>query len=278
MTPTFAGFQREEVEGWPVLHRRDERQKTFRVALLWQRPLDQDQAARALLPALLQHGTQKYPDRTAIARQREQLFGAAAGFAVGRHGESTLLQLRTDAVAGEFLPGRPDQFGALQELLRELLRPRLQAGAFAAIEFAREQAQALAAARAVFDDKTQYARLRALAVACAGEPYGLPDHGGEAAIAALTAAAPAAMLDDFLQHGRCVALMSGSLPAQPADSLQPLLQALPRSSGLCLPPVDGPQVRAAGRTHEHAPMQQGKLVLVYRLPQPRSPSALHALQ
>jgi hypothetical protein len=169
MTATFAGFERTEVHGWPVLSRPDPRFKTFRVLLALQRPLGADAAAQALAPSLLQHGTSAHPDRTALARARERLYGAHVGPAILRWSESVVLRLQADAVAGAFLPATPDTFAAALELLGEFaLRSRLAAGSLPPVLFARERQQALADARGQRDDKAAWARQQALAHACAG--------------------------------------------------------------------------------------------------------------
>ncbi|MGE3175430.1 MAG: M16 family metallopeptidase [Planctomycetota bacterium] len=279
MDSTFAGFALATAHGTPVLARPADRYKTFRLSLLWQRPLDAGQAARAILPQLLQHGTAAHPDRPALARAREMLYGLGLGFATGRCGESTVLRLSADAVAGDFLPDRPDQFAAVLGLLREhLLRPQLEDGAFPAAVFERERAQALAAAGAAWDDKAHWARLRAVIEACEGEPYGVPDHGGEAALEALDARAPAAMLDDFLRRGRRAVLLSGKLPADPIAAIEPLLASLPQDAAAALPPIRLPAPRPARTREERAPMQQAKLVLVHRVPPPTTAAARCALQ
>lgn len=284
MVERFAGFERTEVNGWPVLTCRADRFKTFRMAMLWRRPLDDSLAGRALLPAMLQHGTAAWPDRPALARAKERAFGAQVGSALARHAESSIFWLHADAVAGDFLPGQPDQLAEVLSLLEEYaLRPRLEPAngggeAFPKDVFDREQAQALAAARAVFDDKAAYARQQAVQAACEGEPYGLPDHGGEDAIAALDAAAPAAMLRDFRDHGERVCVAMGVLPANFHEALAPLLGQLQAGEpGRLAAPVE-PARREARSLRESAPMQQAKLVLVLRSLRARSPEELCALQ
>lgn len=152
--------------------------------------------------------------------------------------------------------------------------------------FLRERDQALANARAVVDDKTRYARLRAVLAACDGEPYGREDHGGEAAIAAVSPEQPAAMLTDYLERGSPFVVLAGVLPDDPASQL-PLLAALPRSeSRLSTPPRSvsldttppvQPAKRAVRVVRERAEMQQAKVVLVLRTPPPRSSAELCAL-
>lgn len=276
---TFAGCVLDHVDDLPVLWRRDDRFKAFRIVLCWQRPLDDMAAARALLPALLLHGTECHPDRPALARLMERCYGAWAGPGVGRFAESQIFRLAAEAVAGAFLPGRPDQFGDVMGLLAEFAtRPRLAHGRFPDDVFVREHEQALAQARAVVDDKAAWARQRAIAVACAGEPWATPEHGGEAAIAALAAADPEAARRDFLAHGRrwCVAM--GALPADLPQRLAAWLATLPRPQPLPVPAVVQPTPRAPRRTVEQAAMQQARIVLLFRFPVPADAAETAALQ
>ncbi len=281
MAHTFAGFEIADVAGWPLLWLRDDRFKTFRVSLVLLRAIDERQAARALLPSLLSHGTRRHPDRPALARAAEALFGARLGASLSRHGVSSALRFSLDAVAADYLPGEPDQMGAGLELLAEYAaRPRLDAaGAFPDDTFLRERAQALADARGLIEDKAGYARQRAMHFACAGEPYAIADHGGEEAIAALTARDPASALADTIAEGTRLCVLAGSLPDPLPSQLQKVLAGLAaRGAAERQPlPADIPQ-RAAGRTVERAEMKQAKLVQVYRAPRAEHPDRHCALQ
>lgn len=278
MTERFAGYEHIDIAGWPVLLRRDPRFKRFLLSCALRRPLGADYAARAMLPALLQHGTTQHRDRPALACAKERLYGAHIGPLVLRHGEAAVLQFDAEVVAGDFLPGRPDQFGAARDLLLDCaLRPRLIEDDFPAGLFAREQLHAVAQARAVFDDKGAYARQRALELACAGEPYGIPEFGGEAAIAAVRPEQPATMLRDFVQHGARVCIGNGALPDDAAAALAPLLGAL-EGQPSPLPESCSAPARAGSRVRERATMQQAKVVLVYRFPRPRQVASHCALQ
>lgn len=279
MRESFAGFDRSADGGVPLLHRREPGSKTFRIVVLWRRPLDGDQAARAILPALLQHGTAKHPDRPSLVRAREERFGASTSFSTGRHGEHAVLTLRADAVASPFLPGAPDQFGALVDLLGEHWQtPRLTTPGLPAAVFAREHAQALADARAVREDRGRFARLSAVLFACEGELYGVPEHGGEAAIEALTATAAAQAFAAWRSASVPVVLAAGHLPDDPEKALAPLVAAVRPAAAIELPRAVEPSVRAARRRRDAVPMQQAKVVLVLRTPAPRSPREFAALQ
>jgi predicted Zn-dependent peptidase len=279
MPDTFAGFSCQHVHDVPVLWRHDPRFKTFRFAFCARRPLDERMAARMLLPALLMRGTNRHADRPALARACERLYGAAVSPAVGRFSESAVLRLGIEAVAGAFLPEQPDQLGTTLGLLAEIATaPRLDGDGFPEVVFARERQLALAEAAAVFDDKAAWARQRALLQACRGEPYAIPERGDPAVIAALGREDPERQRQDFLGRGQLWCVAMGALPDDLPARLGPLLGGLPPRQPEPVPLPRQPPRRAAGRSVEHAPMQQGKQVLVFRFPAPREPAALCALQ
>ena len=274
MVESFAGFTHSEVQGMPLLVRRDGRFKTLRISLCLQRPLDRRAAARSLLPDLLVEGTTRDPDRPALARRMEQQYGSAAGPATFRLGESHALRLTLDCVAGDFLPGKPDQIGEGLAFLGDLIaRPLLEGGAFPGATFQRKQREAADSVRAQFDDKTFYAREQALEKACAGEPMAIPEHGGLPAIEALGPADPEAARRDFLERGRGWALAMGALPD---GGLEDLIAGLLAELGERRPePVPEPMripQRERQATVERADLQQSKMVLVFRLQEPADAS------
>jgi len=268
----FAGFRKADLAGVPVLWRADARYKTFRVAFLARRPLDGRAAARGLLPELLVQGTERDPSRAALARRMEELYAGVVAPSATKHGESHVLQVAFDSVAGAFLPGRPDQLGEGLRLLGDLLlRPRLVDGAFPPDVFAREQRNQRNAVRAEFDDKSVHARRRALALACEGEPYAIPEHGGEAAIAALDARAPEEARIDFLTRGELLLLAAGALPDSFPEAAEEFLRQLPPRVPESVPEPVVVAPRPRRESIERAVVQQSKLVLVFRFPPaPRS--------
>ena len=279
MHDSFAGFRLWRAHDVPVLSRREEFGKTFRITVLWRRPMGLRHAARALLPSLLQHGTASCPDRPSMVRKKEQLYGASSGFSFSRHGEQSVLRLTADAVGGEFLPGRPDQFAAVLSLLAEqATKPLLLEQSFPVGLFERERAQALADARSITEDRARQARLSAVMLACEGEPYGVPEHGGEAAIAAMSPDEPALAMRDFLERSDVTVLLAGALSQGAEQSVDALLRTLPVRSKEPLPRTVQPLRREPRTARDRARMQQAKVVLVLRTPIPESPRAQAALQ
>lgn len=268
----FAGFRHDDVADVPLLWKQDTRFKTFRISLGFQRPMDDAMAARALLPALLLQGTRAHPDRPALARRMDELYGALVAPGLGRSGESQVLRFTLDAVAGSCLPGGPDQVGAGFDLLAEYLTdPLLEDGGFRAETFARERSQAVAAARAVVDDKGAFAMQEARRRAFEGEPLATPDHGGVAALEALTAADPERARQDSLTRGRVWCVAMGALPDDLPQRTSELVGRLPERRPEAVPDPVQVDRRAPRRHCERVEVQQSRQVLVFRMPAVRDP-------
>ncbi|MCA8956034.1 MAG: insulinase family protein [Planctomycetes bacterium] len=273
MPEVFAGFSRTDILGVPVLWKHDSRFKSFRLHLASRRALDQRAAARALLPGLLMQGTAQHRDRPALARRMEELYGASVNPVSGKVGETHVLRFAVDCVAGEFLPGRPDQLADGLDLLTELLaRPMLEDGGFPAVVFERERRQAVHDARAVADDRAAWAAQQAMALACVGEPMAIPEHGGVPAIEALDRFAPEQARQDFLSRGELLVVGMGALPedaaflAQVRTFLGSFLDAVHARQPEPVPPAVQRTVTERRSAVERVDLQQSKLVLLFRVP------------
>lgn len=275
MTEAFAGFRQTEVMGVPVLWLPDDRFKTFRIHLSARRPLDDSAAARSVLPSLLMQGTARYPDRPALARHMETLYGASVAPGIGKVGETHLLRFSVDCVAGRFLPGKPDQLADGLGLLSEfLVRPRLDGDGFPEVVFERERVQACHDARSIFDDRGAYASQQAISLACEGEPMAIPEHGGVEALEALDRRDPERAREDFLRHGELLVIGMGALPSGETfvDHVGQFLRDLPDRQVQKVPPAVDRVVEGRRSSVERVDLQQSKMVLIFRLPATEDPS------
>jgi predicted Zn-dependent peptidase len=274
MDQAFAGFKRTEVAGVPVLWLPDTRFKTFCIHLSARRTLDERAAARSILPVLLMQGTANYPDRPALARRMESLYGAMVAPGSSKEGEVHVLRFGLDCVAGDYLPDRPDQLADGLDFLAEFLaHPRLDGDGFPDEIFAREQRQAVHDARSVFDDRGAYAAQQSLTRACEGEPMSIPEHGGVAAIEAMDRATPEQARQDFLQRGELLVMGMGALPddEQFLERVAGFLDHLPdRQPEQVLKSIQR-EVQARRSSVERVDLQQSKMVLIFRLPMTDDP-------
>jgi predicted Zn-dependent peptidase len=277
---SFAGFglarARHDV---PVLWRRDPRFKTFRVEYQVRRPLGTTAAARSVLPSLLLQGTMRHPDRPSIARRMEELYGAAVYPGSAKRGAGHTLRLTLDAVSGAFLPDHPDQLRqGLAFLAEQLTMPLLapSGDAFPEAVFELERREAIAALRALADDKGTWAHVQAMRFACEGEVIGIPEFGSIEDLVAMQARDPETARRDFLERGRVHVVAVGAIPESESElvaHVDDLLADLPRAAGEPVPRVGAIERRPVRRRVETSPgTQQAKLVMVFRLPEP-SPDA-----
>ncbi|MGE0144895.1 MAG: M16 family metallopeptidase [Planctomycetota bacterium] len=267
---SFAGFERTELHGVPVLYDCDPRPKTLRVLLLARRPLDSAKsvAARSLLPSLLLHGTRRHPQRPKIARRMEELYGAVAVPSIGKSGDDQVFRACLDSVAGRFLPGRPKQVEDGCAFLAELcFEPALDGDGFPAAIFERERRQALDQVRTRIDDRGAYAREEAVARACYGEPMAIYDFGSESALAGLDRTAPERARADILERGSLCVVASGAFEVEELlAGVDRLLQQLPTRRPAESHRTMHPRPRSARREIERVDLQQTKLVVLARFP------------
>ena len=141
----------------------------------------------ALLPAVLDRGSARYPDMERLSAALDLLYGASVEHAVRKRGENQLWGFVATCVDGAFLPEGRSLLGDLAEILGDLIcRPAMEGGLLRGDYVRSEQSNLLDAIRSVINDKGVYAGRRLLEEMCAGEAYALSQLGDEAAVAAIT--------------------------------------------------------------------------------------------
>lgn len=246
-----------------------EKFKTSVLSLSLLRPLRQKEAAMsALLPQVLCRGTQTYPDMAALSAKLESLYGASLEPAVRKKGEIQSVGLVSAYIDGRYLPGAPNQLGAVAALMAEmLLRPAGDGNCFVTAYVESERANLADQIRAAKNDKRVYANNRLLEYMCAEEAYGVDRLGREADTVRIGTA-------DLWRHYKTI-LASSQLeavyigPASPEKVASVLLAAftgLPRQAAF---DKLGTQVvrtaRATRQFSERMEVSQGKLTMGMRL-------------
>lgn len=234
------------------------------------RDLGPEATATAVLSQVLRGATERHPTREALAERLADLYGASLGLSTERLGDRLLLAATMEWPTA----GLPGSRGLLREGLRlmgeVLTRPkRGPNGALDAEITAMERVNQGRALQALRDDKARYAARRALAIACAGEPYALSPEGREEDLPDCTPARLAEVHAALLAHAPVEIFLVGDL--SPTDAERAVRKDLlwpGRGAPWRLPPAVG--VRAAHprprRVVEREKVAQGKLVLVFRAP------------
>jgi len=135
--------------------------KTILVQLLFHRQLHQDEVTQsALLPAVLQRGSGKYPSRQQLVLRLEKLYGAELTADIVKKGERQLVVYTLDLVHDQYLPGENRLLQDGLEILHELLtNPVLENGVFKEEYVRQEKEQHERVIKGLINDKIAYSVL-----------------------------------------------------------------------------------------------------------------------
>lgn len=151
-----------------------EKFKTTTVMIQVKRKLtDEDVTKRALLPYVLQSGTEQWPSAKQIRNELETLYGASFHVDLAKKGENHIMTFRLDVANEKFIVDREPLFEKAVHLLAEiLLHPKTTDQSSFAEDIVRNEKRALKQRiQATLDDKMSYASLRLIEEMCANEPF-----------------------------------------------------------------------------------------------------------
>ena len=133
---------------------------------------------RALLPFVLQNGTEKYPSRQDIRHELDDLYGATLNVEVSKKGENHLMTFKMDVANEKFLTdSRPLLEKAVELLASVVLHPKEDNGSFDKSIVEGEKRTLKQKLASVYDDKMRYANMRLTEEMCEDEPFSLFVHG-----------------------------------------------------------------------------------------------------
>ncbi|AIF43699.1 EF-P 5-aminopentanol modification-associated protein YfmF [Virgibacillus sp. SK37] len=155
--------------------------KTLTIVVKIKGKLDRETITkRALLPYILQQGTENYATKQELQKKLADLYGASLSVDGGKKGESHILSLRLELANEKFVPDASSITEEGIALLNELLfHPRTVEGSFDHAVVRREKDTLLKKIQSVQDDKMAYANTRLIEEMCENEAYRLHVHGYE---------------------------------------------------------------------------------------------------
>ncbi len=158
-----------------------EKYKTNTIVLMLKAPLSKETVGkRALLPHVLQSGTNTLPSRQQIRNQLDELYGAALQVDVQKKGENHVIVFRLDIANENFIQDETPVFEKGMELLANiLLQPKTEGHAFDPAIVEGEKRSLSQRIQSIYDDKMRYANLRITEEMCQDEPFGLSVYGKE---------------------------------------------------------------------------------------------------
>lgn len=243
--------------------------KTNTLVLNIQRPLEEGRVTRtALLPYVLTRGTARFPSVRDMQRQLDRMYGSYLHADVFKLGERQVVQFRLELPNGKYIPGKP-------ELLKEgiafmhavMTEPVREAGAFKASFVELEKEALRKRVEGLFNNKTQYARIRCVEAMCPAEPYRLYSGGRIEDLAAIDPAALEAEYAQLLAEGQMDCFVVGDVdPQAVAEELRRVLVFPDRRPRPVASEAVGQAPAAPRVLTEHVDVNQGQLVMGLRAP------------
>ena len=198
-----AEFVTEMIRDHVRLHRlRSDQFKTTTLAVLIEQELSADKVTKtALLPHVLQRGTESYPTTLAFKRQLDELYGASLNGDVFKRGERHMIQFVFDFANETYLQEKPPLLEKGIAFLGEVLfAPVLEQGAFQSAYVEAEKNNLQKRIQSLQDDKIRYAAKRLTEEMCKDEPYALHAYGRASDLEAIDASVLYTYYQDVFQH------------------------------------------------------------------------------
>ncbi|GEN34290.1 EF-P 5-aminopentanol modification-associated protein YfmF [Aneurinibacillus danicus] len=236
--------------------------KTTTILIHIQLPLEENLVTRgALLPNVLQRGTERYPNPAHLQRHLDSLYGAIFNAGVMKRGERQIIQFYLEIANEKYLTdSRPLLEDGVRFLGEVLTRPLLENGAFAKKVVDLEKEALTKRIEGLIDDKMRYANQRLTEEMCQSEPYRLLSYGIREQIPQITPEALYAFYQEVLASYPVDMYVIGDV--QPEKAAELLRQHIPlKPSGVKeLPPTSYKKDVAEERViTEELNVAQGKL-------------------
>ena len=162
--------------------------KTNTVVLHIKAPLKKESVTkRAILPFILQSGTEVFETRQEIREHLDHLYGATLSVDVSKKGEEQIITFRMEVANEKYLSDQSPLLEEVIKLLSEIiLKPRTESGEFVRSIVEQEKRNLNQRIESIFDDKIRYANMRITEEMCKYEDYGINVWGYQDHIESLT--------------------------------------------------------------------------------------------
>lgn len=199
----------------------EERFKTAKISVTMFVPLSKDTApAYCLLPSVLAHSCNKYPDTLSLNRALSNLYGAGVGAYCRKMGESLALTVTIVGLDDRYTMNNEKISPELVNLLCEIIfNPKVENSAFAQEDFDQCKRQLLETIDGEFNEKRTYAISQMIGEMCAEESFGIKRYGSREAVEKLTPQDLYSAWQNILVNSRVEIMMIGSSDTSLAESI-----------------------------------------------------------
>ncbi|MGN8644938.1 EF-P 5-aminopentanol modification-associated protein YfmF [Gracilibacillus sp. HCP3S3_G5_1] len=163
--------------------------KTIHLSLKFTSKLTRENVTkRALLPYILQQGTEKYPTAIKLRQHLDELYGTVLSVDSSKKGENHILTIRLELANEQYISGSQDLLNKGIAFLQEVIyQPKLFNNSFDPKIVTREKETLRSKIESLKEDKMSLANTRMIEEMCKEEAYRLRVHGYEEDLDEITA-------------------------------------------------------------------------------------------
>lgn len=231
-------------------------------------PLEAETAPRnALMVNVLNRGTVRCPDMSAIGRELDLLYGARLEPTVRKKGENQLFGFVASFIDDRFLPKNEKLLEKLTDFLGEFFCNPVTRGGRLLEEYVISERENLAdLIRSDINDKRAYAARRLLETMCAGERYGIGRMGAAPDVEKISLQKLNSYYHEVLPKCRLELFYCGAAPEKRvAGAFSRAFASLPRKGSIePAATVQKPAREPVQTVEEELEVSQGKLCIGYR--------------
>lgn len=202
-------------DGFDLYVNPTEKFKTTLVQVFVERPLDAKTTAFALLPNVLERGSQQYPDSRELALRWDDLYGAMFNLGLHKFGERHVFELQLELANDDYLPAAMPLFSEGMATLGGLLKsPALEGGRLRSDYIEQEKDVLRRRIESRYNDKATYALYRAIQEMCVGEPFARSHIGDIEELTPLTPDSLYSFYQEVLREAHCRVVVTGRVNSQ----------------------------------------------------------------
>ncbi len=241
--------------------------KTVNIVMKCKAPLARNTITkRALLPFILQKGTEHYPSEKKLMLRLDELYGASLYIEGAKKGDNHIITFRLEVANERYLPNKTPVLDEALSLLKEIIfSPRLENDRFIEQVVEREKLTLMNKINAVFDDKLTYANKRLIEEMCQNERYQIHKDGYKEDLPGINGENLYEYYEQMLQEDRMDLYVLGDVEVKNIENL--LVQTFRRDvhrTESTLISEDEPTITEIKEIKEYQPVQQAKLHIGYR--------------
>ncbi|MBM7572089.1 EF-P 5-aminopentanol modification-associated protein YfmF [Aquibacillus albus] len=240
--------------------------KTINIVLKFKAPLERESITqRALLPYILQQGTNQHPTARALRTALDDLYGAVLSIDSSKKGENHVLTVRMEVANQSYLSSSQNIFNEALQLLNQIIfHPKTNGEQFDQKIVAREKQTLKQKINSIIDDKMSYANMRLIDEMCKDEPYRLHVHGYLEDLDPINERSLYEYYQDMLVHDQLDIYVLGDLEEQSIEKEIANYFAREYKSNNREQAVQKKQIKKLNEVTEEQNIQQGKLHLGFR--------------